>query len=105
LFCFPSVDKTEAFGYAQVEAMICGKAVVGSDLQNGVSFVNLDEETGLTVPPRDAKALASAIRRLQEDPALLRKLSTQAQTRALQEFTAQKTADRTKQVYFELVSK
>ncbi|MGZ5280229.1 MAG: glycosyltransferase [Pseudobdellovibrionaceae bacterium] len=104
LFCFPSVDKTEAFGYAQVEAMICGKAVVGSDLQNGVSFVNLNEVTGLTVPPRDSKALVRAIRRLQEDPVLLKKLSHQAQTRALQEFTAQKTADRTKKVYYELIS-
>jgi rhamnosyl/mannosyltransferase len=103
LFCFPSVDKTEAFGYAQVEAMVCGKAVVGSDLQNGVSFVNLNEETGLTVPPRDAKALVQAIERLQKDPVLLGKLSRQAQSRALREFTAQKTADRTKQVYFDLV--
>ncbi len=105
LFCFPSVDRTEAFGYTQVEAMICGKAVVGSDLQNGVSFVNLNEETGLTVPPRDSKALVQAIRRLQNDPILLKKLSLQAQARAFQEFTAQKTADRTKKVYFELVGK
>lgn len=104
LFCFPSVDKTEAFGYAQVEAMICGKAVVGSDLQNGVSFVNLNEETGLTVPPRDVAALVKAIRRLQENPDLLQKLSQQAQARALREFTAQKTADRTKKVYAELIS-
>jgi len=104
LFCFPSVDKTEAFGYAQVEAMVCGKTVVGSDLQNGVSFVNLNEETGLTVPPRDAKALAEAIRRLQKDPALLQKLAHQAQTRALREFTARRTAERTKKIYQELIS-
>jgi glycosyltransferase involved in cell wall biosynthesis len=103
LFCFPSVDKTEAFGYSQVEAMVCGKAVVGSDLQNGVSFVNLDGETGFTVPPRDSQALAGAIRKLQQNPQLLNKLSLQAQARVLNEFTAQKTADRTKQVYRDLL--
>ncbi len=105
LFCFPSVDKTEAYGYAQVEAMICGKAVVGSDLQNGVSFVNQNEMTGLTVPPRDAKALAAAIRRLQNDPALLQRFANQAQARALKEFTARQTARRTEQVYQSLLPK
>jgi glycosyltransferase involved in cell wall biosynthesis len=104
LFCFPSVDKTEAYGYAQVEAMLCGKAVVGSDLQNGVSFVNLNEVTGLTVPPRDAKALAGAVRRLQNDPALLKKYANQAQARALKEFTAVQTARKTDTVYRQLLS-
>jgi glycosyltransferase involved in cell wall biosynthesis len=104
LFCFPSVDRTEAYGYAQVEAMICGKAVVGSDLQNGVSFVNQNEVTGLTVPPRDAKALAAAIRRLQNDPVLLKRYANQAQARALKEFTAVQTARRTEAVYKQLLT-
>lgn len=104
LFCFPSVDPSEAFGYAQIEAMVCGKAVVGCDLKNGVNFVNLDGETGIVVPPRDSEALAGAIEKLQMDHGLLEKLSRQAQTRALQEFTARKTGERTAELFRNLVS-
>jgi len=103
LFCFPSVDPSEAFGYAQIEAMVCGKAVVGCDLKNGTNFVNLDGQTGIIVPPRNSKALAEAILKLQNNRELLKKLSLQAQSRALQEFTAKKTAERTAELFRSLV--
>jgi rhamnosyl/mannosyltransferase len=104
LFCFPSVDPSEAFGYAQVEAMICGKAVICCDLKNGVNFVNLDQVTGLVVPPRDTKALTEGIRSLQNNPELLQKLASEAQARALREFTSKKTAERTFEVYRKILN-
>lgn len=87
LFCLPSVEQSEAFGLVQLEAMACGKPVVNTQLFNGVNVVNVDGVTGLTVPVRDASALALAINRLLSDEALRLQLGRQAKERALQEYS------------------
>lgn len=86
VFCLPSVERTEAFGIVQVEAMACGKPVVCCELDNGVTYVNRHGETGLAVPPRNAQALANAIARLLADAPLARRLGEQAKTRVTSEF-------------------
>ena len=86
-FCMPSVAPSEAFGLVQVEAMACAKPVVCCELHNGVTYVNRHEETGLVVPPRDADALAAALRRLLDDAALRRRLGEAASRRVRAEFS------------------
>lgn len=62
VFVLSSVMKTEAFGIVQIEAMSCGKPVVATHIPgSGVDWVNADGVSGLNVPARDPKALASAI--------------------------------------------
>lgn len=56
----PSVNSTEAFGMVQAEAMMCGTPVVASDLP-GVRVPTRLTGMGIAVPPRDVRALASAI--------------------------------------------
>jgi len=69
LFCLPSIDRAEAFGMVLLEAMRAGKAVVASDIPgSGVGSVVARDESGLLVPPRDAAALAQALRTLGDDP-------------------------------------
>ena len=83
VFVFPSTERSEAFGLAQLKAMACGLPVVSSDLP-GVSWLNRCGETGLTVPVRDASALAQAVNRLLADADLREQLSLGARARAKQ---------------------
>lgn len=105
VFCLSSVEPAEAFGIVQVEAMACGKPVVCCELGNGVNWVNRDGETGLTVPPADAAALADALARLQRDPDLRARLGEQGRRRAWGEFTSAAMARGTLAVYREVLSR
>lgn len=62
----PSKDQSEGFGLALLEAMACGKAVIGSDV-GGIPEVVDDWKDGVLVKPRDPEALANAIHVLYED--------------------------------------
>ena len=99
VYCLPSVERAEAFGIVQLEAMAAGKPVVCCELGNGVNWVNRDGVTGLAVPRSDAQALAAALRRLMDDAELRARLGAQGRERALREFTVQAMARGTLQVY------
>ena len=103
VLCLPSVARSEAFGLVQIEAHAAGTPVVSTDLPTGVPYANLHGVTGLVVPPRDAEALAVALRRLLRDDALRVRLGGQARARALSEFTIPRMVEQTLQVYAEAV--
>jgi rhamnosyl/mannosyltransferase len=68
VFTMPSVEESETFGIAQVEAMACGKPVVNTRLSTGVPWVARDGREAITVPPGVPDALAAALSFLLDHP-------------------------------------
>ena len=69
----------------------------------GCREVVTDGVDGLRVPVRDAAALAEAIARLQDDPALARRLGEAARAKALSQFDERVVLAATLSVYDELL--
>ena len=75
LFVLPSLN--EGMGRALIEAMAAGLPVIASRV-GGIPAVISHERTGLLVPPRDADALAEALRRLLDRPEWAKQLGVAA---------------------------
>jgi len=85
-----------------IEAAACALPLVTTDVP-GCREVVTDGVDGLLVPVRDADALADAIARLQDDPALAARLGQAARRRALAEFDERSVIAQTIAVYCELL--
>jgi D-inositol-3-phosphate glycosyltransferase len=88
----------EPFGLTPLEAMACGRPVIGSAV-GGITFTIEDGLTGLLVPPRDPVALAHGLRDLLTQPELRRRMGVAARRRVEQEFTWPTVAERTAALY------
>jgi glycosyltransferase involved in cell wall biosynthesis len=84
----PSTTRQEAFGMVQLEAMMCGRPVVSTDLPTGVPWVNVNGMTGLVVAAGDVAALTTALQRIVGDEELRAAMGATARQRAATVFTA-----------------
>ncbi|WP_377295844.1 glycosyltransferase [Rhizobium sp. SGZ-381] len=96
---FPSHLRSEAFGLSLVEAQIRSKPMISCELGTGTSYVNLDRETGLVVPPSDADALAAAMTTLWNDEASAFRFGVNARRRYEKNFTATGMSTAYKRIY------
>jgi glycosyltransferase involved in cell wall biosynthesis len=85
----PSGDK-DGIPTAVLEAMAAGSVIVATDAGSICEMID-DGHQGLIVPQRDAGALAAAVQRLTEDPALATRLGSGAAARARSEFDIAKS--------------
>lgn len=83
VFAFPTYR--EGFGNVTLEAHAAGKPVVAARA-TGVPDAVIDGVTGLVVPVGDARALASALKRVIQDRKLAAALGAAGRERALREF-------------------
>ncbi|GAB3791391.1 glycosyltransferase family 4 protein [Dyella agri] len=84
-----------------VEAAACGLPLITTDVP-GCREVVSDGVDGLLVPVQNSKALAHAIRRLRDDPALARRLGDAARIKARSQFDERIVIQHTLEVYAEL---
>jgi glycosyltransferase involved in cell wall biosynthesis len=75
---------SEGFPYTVVEAMACGRTVVGTNVGGVAEAIG---DAGIVVPPRDPAAVAAACLKLLGDPALRAELALKARDRVLERFT------------------
>jgi glycosyltransferase involved in cell wall biosynthesis len=93
---------SEGFPYVVVEAMLCGAAVVSTDV-GGVREALAD--TGLLVRPRSPQELAQSICFLLDAPEERLRLGEQARIRALAHFTEEEFLGNYLRTYHELCSR
>lgn len=98
---FPSHLRSEAYGITLLEGAMSGKPLISLEIGTGSSYINLDGETGLVVPPDDPGALREAMERLYRTPELAAKMGARARAR----FEKMFTADRMSEAYVDLYRK
>lgn len=84
-----------------LEAAASGRAIVATDAP-GCREIVKNGENGLLVPPRDAKALAEALRTLIEDPDLRRRMGRRGREITEAEFSLDRVIAETLAVYREV---
>lgn len=98
--CLPSYR--EGLPKVLIEAAACGRPIVTSDTP-GCREIVRDGENGFLVPIRDVKALASAIRRLIENPVLRKEMGKRGRDIAVKEFSVNKVISETLSLYNKLL--
>jgi len=92
----------EGFGLPAAESMACGTPVVATSA-GALPEVVGEDGAGVLVPPRDARALAMAIRQVLEDGVQRERMARAGRERVENLFSWRKVAERTVDVYKELI--
>ena len=100
---FPSHLRSEAFGISLLEGAMFGKPLISSEIGTGTSYINLNEETGLVVPPNDPTALRAAMRLLWNNPEKAMLMGARAVARYRELFTAECMARQHSDLYREIL--
>ncbi len=87
---FPSHLRSEAFGLSLVEASMFGKPMISCEIGTGTSYVNLNGQTGIVIPPQNPKALSAAMQSIAHSKEQAKVFGVNARARYIEHFTADK---------------
>lgn len=100
IFCMSSIEKTEAFGIVQIEAMCFSKPVIATKIEgSGVSWVNQNEVTGINVNIKSGREIADAAKKITSDVIYYKKTSLASRNRFLNNFTLNKMSESVLDIY------
>lgn len=100
---FPSHLRSEAFGVSLLEGAMYGKPLISCEIGTGTTYINVDKETGLVIPPGDAKELRRAMDDLWDDEKRAADMGRNAESRYYKLFTADAMALSYASLYQELL--
>ncbi len=100
---FPSHLRSEAFGISLLEGAMYGKPMISSEIGTGTSFINIDGETGLVVPPGDPAAFRQAMDFLWNNPEAAQDMGARAEARYWSLFTADRMSESYVHLYRKLL--
>ena len=102
---FPSHLRSEAFGVTLLEGAMFGKPMISCEIGTGTSYINIDQETGLVIPPSNPEALSNAMKWLwsHNDDAL--RMGKNARIRYENFFTSRQMADSYHSLYKQLLNR
>jgi glycosyltransferase involved in cell wall biosynthesis len=102
---FPSHLRSEAFGISLLEGAMYGKPMISSEIGTGTTYINIDHDTGLVVPPSDPQALRGAMRTLWDKPELAAAMGRRAEARYWELFSSERMAAGYLALYRELLTR
>jgi rhamnosyl/mannosyltransferase len=98
------VERSEAFGIVQLEAMACGKPIVCTELGTGTSYVTQHQKNGIVVEPNQPSALAQAISYLLDNPDIRLRYGQAGIMRVEKYFSSDRMIDDIKALYEQYVN-
>lgn len=102
IVCLPSFYG-EGVPKVLIEAAACGRAIITTD-NPGCRDAIIEGQTGLSVPVKNAEALATALIKLIDDPELRISMGKRARTFAEKEFDVRSVVDKHLKIYSKLIS-
>jgi len=94
----------EAVSLSALEAMACGKVVIGTNV-GGFPQIIKNGETGILVPPANEKALANAIYKLLNNAELCNEIGKKARKLVQEKYSWKQVAIKTLDIYRTLLNK
>jgi glycosyltransferase involved in cell wall biosynthesis len=87
---------SEGMPYTVIEAMMCGRATVSTDVGGVAETV---DDSGLVVPPRNPEQFGAACAALLADPVRRAELANRGRERALERYTLRRCLDSYRELY------
>ena len=85
-----------------IEAAACGKPIITTDHQ-GCRDAIIPNKTGILIPPRDTKALTSALKKLLNSPDLCKKMGLAARNYAIENFDIKSVNEKHLRIYGDFI--
>ena len=102
---FPSHLRSEAFGISLLEGAMFGKPMISSEIGTGTTYININNDTGIVVPPDNPAALRQAMVRLWNDADMAGKMGANAHIRYKKLFTAARMGKDYAGLYRQLITR